>query len=83
MQAAVNLKKMLSALGGPELACTLLKEFPTFVDTIKIKVFYFFLFRMVCIAILILREVIFGVFNQINCYLIKLLTILNVHNGIC
>ncbi|KAG8189603.1 hypothetical protein JTE90_018959 [Oedothorax gibbosus] len=36
-QASVNLKKMLSALGGPELACTLLKEFPTFVDAIKVK----------------------------------------------
>lgn len=29
---------MLSALGGTSLACSLLKEFPSFLDNIKIKV---------------------------------------------
>ncbi|XP_035228033.1 eIF-2-alpha kinase activator GCN1-like [Stegodyphus dumicola] len=37
MQATAHLKKMLSALGGIDLACGLLKEFPSFLNSIKIK----------------------------------------------
>ncbi|XP_054719248.1 eIF-2-alpha kinase activator GCN1-like [Uloborus diversus] len=37
MLASTHLKKMLSALGGTSLACFLLKEFPAFIDTVKIK----------------------------------------------
>ncbi|GBM59452.1 eIF-2-alpha kinase activator GCN1 [Araneus ventricosus] len=37
MQASTHLKKMLSALGGTILACSLLKEFPSFVETLKVK----------------------------------------------
>ncbi|XP_042907743.1 stalled ribosome sensor GCN1 [Parasteatoda tepidariorum] len=37
MQASGHLKKMLSALGGTRLACALLKEFPSFLETVKIK----------------------------------------------
>ncbi|KAF8792212.1 eIF-2-alpha kinase activator GCN1 like protein [Argiope bruennichi] len=37
MQASAHLKKMLSAIGGTTLACSLLKEFPSFVETLKVK----------------------------------------------
>lgn len=36
-QASSHLKRMLSALGGTSLACSLLKEFPSFVNNLKIK----------------------------------------------
>ncbi|GFQ96680.1 eIF-2-alpha kinase activator GCN1, partial [Trichonephila clavata] len=36
-QANAHLKKMLSAAGGTALACSLLKEFPTFFETLNIK----------------------------------------------
>ncbi|GFU29456.1 eIF-2-alpha kinase activator GCN1 [Nephila pilipes] len=37
MQASIHLKKILSAIDGTVLACSLLKEFPIFVETLNLK----------------------------------------------